>query len=121
MKVTGLSAVTLAIHDMSRAVIFYQALGFEMLHGGHSADFTSFAVGSSYLNLIVVEKSTSIAWWGRIIFYVDDVDAFYDNAINAGLRPSFTPRDAAWGERYFHMLDLDGHELSFAHPLRAAK
>ena len=61
MKVTGLSAVTLAIHDMSRAVIFYQALGFEMLHGGHSADFTSFAVGSSYLNLIVVEKSTSIA------------------------------------------------------------
>jgi len=28
------------------------------------------------------------------------------------------PRDASWGERYFHMPDPDGHELSFARPLR---
>jgi hypothetical protein len=28
------------------------------------------------------------------------------------------PRDASWGERYFHMLDEDGHELSFARQLR---
>src|SRR5260370_34379779 len=28
------------------------------------------------------------------------------------------PRDAAWGERYFHMPDPDGHELSFARPLQ---
>ena len=24
------------------------------------------------------------------------------------------PADAPWGERYFHVLDPDGHELSFA-------
>jgi catechol-2,3-dioxygenase len=30
------------------------------------------------------------------------------------------PRNASWGERYFHMLDPDGHELSFARPLRPA-
>jgi len=28
------------------------------------------------------------------------------------------PQDASWGERYFHMLDPDGHELSFARPLK---
>ena len=28
------------------------------------------------------------------------------------------PQDASWGERYFHMRDPDGHELSFAPPLR---
>ena len=28
------------------------------------------------------------------------------------------PRDAAWGERYFHLHDPDGHELSFAQPIR---
>jgi hypothetical protein len=28
-----------------------------------------------------------------------------------------SPRDASWGERYFHMLDSDGHELSFARPI----
>ncbi|MEC7657646.1 MAG: VOC family protein, partial [Pseudomonadota bacterium] len=27
--------------------------------------------------------------------------------------------DASWGERYFHITDPDGHELSFAHPLDA--
>jgi uncharacterized glyoxalase superfamily protein PhnB len=24
------------------------------------------------------------------------------------------PTDAPWGERYFHLRDPDGHELSFA-------
>jgi len=28
-----------------------------------------------------------------------------------------SPRDAAWGERFFHVTDPDGHELSFAEPL----
>ena len=27
------------------------------------------------------------------------------------------PRNASWGERYFHLQDPDGHELSFAKPL----
>jgi hypothetical protein len=27
------------------------------------------------------------------------------------------PRDAEWGERYFHLHDPDGHELSFAQPV----
>ncbi|MHC4164482.1 MAG: VOC family protein, partial [Planctomycetota bacterium] len=27
------------------------------------------------------------------------------------------PADAEWGERYFHITDPDGHELSFARPL----
>jgi uncharacterized glyoxalase superfamily protein PhnB len=31
-----------------------------------------------------------------------------------------SPRDAEWGERFFHMDDPDGHELSFARPLRSS-
>jgi uncharacterized glyoxalase superfamily protein PhnB len=27
------------------------------------------------------------------------------------------PRDAQWGERFFHVTDPDGHEISFAWPL----
>ena len=30
------------------------------------------------------------------------------------------PRDAEWGERFFHLIDPDGHELSFARPLRSS-
>jgi hypothetical protein len=33
--------------------------------------------------------------------------------IAADLKPEITPRDAEWGERFFHLVD-DGHELSFA-------
>jgi catechol 2,3-dioxygenase-like lactoylglutathione lyase family enzyme len=44
--IEGLSAITLATHDMPRAVRFYQTLGFEILHGGEAAAFTSsFACG----------------------------------------------------------------------------
>jgi uncharacterized glyoxalase superfamily protein PhnB len=38
--------------------------------------------------------------------------------IAAGYRPDTAPRDAEWGERFFHVTDPDGHELSFAKPLR---
>jgi len=52
-KVLGLSAITLATHDMPRAVRFYRSLGFVLHFGGEAADFTSFAFGSSFLNLIL--------------------------------------------------------------------
>ena len=32
--IEGISAVTLSTHEMPRAVRFYRALGFEVLHGG---------------------------------------------------------------------------------------
>ena len=38
--------------------------------------------------------------------------------IAAGYPPDTAPRDAEWGERFFHVTDPDGHELSFAKPLR---
>jgi uncharacterized glyoxalase superfamily protein PhnB len=53
-------------------------------------------------------------WWGRAIFHVDDVDAVYAIAQARGFATEAPPRDAAWGERYFHVRDPDGHELSFA-------
>ena len=32
--IEGISAVTLGTHEMLRAIRFYRALGFEILHGG---------------------------------------------------------------------------------------
>ncbi|VXC87197.1 Glyoxalase-like domain containing protein [Burkholderia sp. 8Y] len=115
-RVEGLSAVTLATHDMARAVGFYQALGFRIVHGGANEAFTSFALGTSFLN-ITSETHGPIQWWGRVIIYVSDVDAFYSNVKAQGIEPHFAPRDAPWNERYFHLTDPDGHELSFARPL----
>jgi uncharacterized glyoxalase superfamily protein PhnB len=53
-----------------------------------------------------------------VIFYDSDVDGLYARALAAGLAPEAAPRDAEWGERFFHLTDPDGHELSFARPLR---
>lgn len=112
-----LSAVTLATHDMRRAVRFYRMLGFEILHGGEEADFTSFRAGGSFLNLAVVPAGGEWSWWGRVIFYDSDLDGLHARLVAAGLRPQNEPRDAPWGERFFHVTDPDGHELSFAWPL----
>lgn len=114
--IESISAVTLATSDMASAVHFYQMLGFVLKSGGPSNTFTSFSLGDSSLNLAATTHR-SIHWWGRLIFYVSDVDGLYQKALYAGLKPKFSPRDGAWGERYFHINDMDGHELSFAKPL----
>lgn len=116
--IQSLSAITLATHDMARSVRFYTALGFEPRYGGEEKSFTSFAAGpTSFLNIVLAAPETEWTWWGRTIFHVDDVDALHARAIAAGLHPDAEPADASWGERYFHITDPDGHELSFAKPL----
>jgi uncharacterized glyoxalase superfamily protein PhnB len=117
--IEGISAVTLATHDMRRAVRFYHMLGFQLLYGGEDATFSSFHAGGNFLNLIAQSPERRWSWWGRLIFYASDVDALYSRLVAAGCPPDTAPRDAEWGERFFHLTDPDGHELSFARPLRS--
>ena len=116
--IESISAITLATHDMKRAVRFYRMLGFAIVHGGEDAAFTSFRAGANFLNLIAQPVEQTWSWWGRVIFYDSDVDVLHARVLAAGYRPDTAPRDAEWGERYFHLTDPDGHELSFARPLR---
>lgn len=117
--IESINAITLATHDMARAMKFYRALGFECIHGGDHATFTSFRAGSGYLNLVVQPTDRLWSWWGRVIFWVSDVDALCAKANAEGYQPDTAPRDAEWGERFFHITDPDGHELSFARLLAA--
>jgi uncharacterized glyoxalase superfamily protein PhnB len=117
--IESISAVTLATHDMRRAVRFYRMLGFQLLYGGEDATFSSFRAGGNFLNLIAQSDERRWSWWGRLIFYESDVDALYSRLVAAGCQPDTAPRDAEWGERFFHLTDPDGHELSFAQPLRS--
>ena len=117
VMIESISAITLATHNMSRAVRFYRMLGFEIVHGGDDAAFTSFRAGTNYLNLIAQPAERNWSWWGRVIFYHSNVDALHASLVAVGYRPDTAPRDAEWGERFFHLTDPDGHELSFAWPL----
>jgi catechol 2,3-dioxygenase-like lactoylglutathione lyase family enzyme len=112
-----INAVTLATADMAASFAFYVALGFEPLVGGADAEFTTYAAGPGFLNVqLDLEHAPILAIWGRVIFWVDDVDAMHARAVAHGYEPVNEPADASWGERYFHLRDPDGHELSFARP-----
>ena len=111
-EVEHICAVTFVVRDMARSVAFYRKLGFSIFHGGEGASFSSFRFGEAFINLAASSSYESQAW-GRVIFRVTDADTYYKSLTAAGLRPD-EPKDAAWGERFFHVLDPDGHELSFA-------
>ena len=47
VTIDSISAVTLATHDMARALRFYLALGFVLRYGSESAQFSSFSAGNA--------------------------------------------------------------------------
>lgn len=49
-----------------------------------------------------------------IHLYVEDVDAVYKRAVNAGCKPSMPVMDTFWGDRYGKLTDPFGHEWSVA-------
>jgi catechol 2,3-dioxygenase-like lactoylglutathione lyase family enzyme len=139
MKVYAISAITLNIENMQRSCNFYSHIpGFRLVYGGSATDsFTTYEIGSSnsknnprtYLNL---ELSSLIntdfnvnnerKHLGRIIFHTEDVDKLYfylknNQDLSNSILFENEPKDAPWGERYFHITEPDGYQISFAMPL----
>jgi len=115
MSIASIVGVTFAVSDMARTVTFYKKLGFDLIYGGEDSEFATLRAQNAYVHL-VLRPGYEGQWWGRTIFRVDSADTQYAVALSAGLEPA-EPRNASWGERYFHMSDPDGHELSFAERL----
>ena len=118
---------------MEKSCKFYSIIpGFKIAYGGSSSDsFTTFEIGEDstykmYLNLEVKRNIDSTIRhhsdkmdFGRIIFYSVDVDELYsrltnDASISELVSFENEPMNASWGERFFHMRDPDGYQLSFA-------
>ena len=117
MRIEKISAVTLKVASMRNSVRFYgDVLGMEIIYGGEDGCFSSLRTKDVKDPILNLEQGGPVAHWGRMIFYVADVNAFWAYLRGKGFTPE-TPRDASWGERYFHMSDPDGHELSFARPI----
>jgi catechol 2,3-dioxygenase-like lactoylglutathione lyase family enzyme len=117
--VEKISAVTIRVAKMNESVRFYRdVLGMELLYGGERAGFSSLRAKYAQSAILNLEQGDPATGWGRIIFHVTDVDTVWRHLKDRGFDPEL-PRDASWGERYFHLPDPDGHELSFARPLVA--
>jgi catechol 2,3-dioxygenase-like lactoylglutathione lyase family enzyme len=126
-----ISAVTLIIKNMKRSCNFYSQIpGFKLVYGGSSTDtFTTYLIGydypSIYLNL-ELHTDTHIGdfnsdfnkrHFGRIIFHTEDVDKLYSyfknsKEISDTVVFENESKDAPWGERYFHLREPDGYQLS---------
>jgi hypothetical protein len=67
-------------------------------------------------------KTKGIENFGRIIFHCEDVDKLYsymqhDECISKSIVFENKPTNASWGERFFHIREPNGYQLSFAQPL----
>ena len=137
----SINALTFCVSDMRCSCAFYSSLGLHLTFGGKDAPFSTFSASpeppsatnnAMHINLMHAPSYRPVApqpgapgGWGRAVIFVDDVDALHARLI-AGQQPGLQsglaecavppPRDAPWGERYFHVSDPDGHELSFATP-----
>ena len=110
-----MSAVILAVRAMPGAITFYTQLGFTLVYGSPQAQFGTLQAGDALVNLTLAPNFRP-TWWGRTIFRVDNVETLYHSAVAQGLTPSAL-QHGSWGERYFHLTDPNGYELSFAQRL----
>jgi catechol 2,3-dioxygenase-like lactoylglutathione lyase family enzyme len=143
MKVYGISAITLKVKDMEKSCSLYSKIpGFRLAHGGGPFDiFTIFEIGegskATYLNLepiaeidgsfdfnekFYLGKKRGREDFGRVIFHTENVDKLYsymkhDEHISKYIVFENKPTNAPWGERYFHIREPNGYQLSFAQPL----
>jgi hypothetical protein len=126
MNLLKISAITLKIKNMRKEWQFYSKIpGLILRYGGPDSSFTSFEMtaefhnSKSYINLELTNRLKFDTNFGRIIIYSKNVDKLYEyfkqhEDICRLVKFKNKPVDGAWGERYFHILDPEEYELSFA-------
>ena len=91
------------------------------------SNYRGISRGQDYTEPSTLRKATaedrSREDFGRIIFHTENVDELYsymkkDEFISRNAVFETEPADAPWGERFFHIREPNGYQLSFAQPLR---
>jgi len=79
VRIEKISAVTLKVASMRNSVRFYgDVLGMEVIYGGEDGSFSSLRANDGSAPILNLEQGRSVTSWGRMIFYVADVDAFWE-------------------------------------------
>ena len=80
--------------NMKASLDFYgNVLGMELLYGGERASFSSLRASDSASAILNLEQGVSMPQWGRLIFHVTDVDAFWTHLQQKGFDPE-APQNA---------------------------
>jgi catechol 2,3-dioxygenase-like lactoylglutathione lyase family enzyme len=79
MRIEKIPAVTLKVASMRNSVRFYKdVLGMEIIFGGEDGSFSSLRAQDDNTAILNLEQGHSVPGWGRMIFYVADVDVFWE-------------------------------------------
>src|SRR5947209_14129416 len=88
LTVEKISAVTLRVSNMKASVQFYRdVLGMELLYGGETAVFSSLRAKHAESAILNLEETNTVTQWGRLIFYVADVDEVWRHLKERGFDP----------------------------------
>ncbi len=119
----SVAGVICLVRDLQRSTAFYEMLGFEFKKRIPGVSATA------YLNWFWIEllledkivtdefkedvKATSKGAGQYIHISVGNVDDYYKNLLEKGLKPLGEPQDYPWGSREFVIKDPDGYKLVF--------
>ncbi|MCP3722150.1 VOC family protein [Paraburkholderia sp. CNPSo 3272] len=121
----------LTVRDARASMDFYRAaLGFavrdsveddgavmhvEMTY--HDQLIVMFAPEGAFGSTAHTPKSAQTVAPQSFYLYVDDVDAVYARALEAGAKSLSEPQDQFWGDRFAQIEDLDGYRWALARHL----
>jgi uncharacterized glyoxalase superfamily protein PhnB len=118
----------LAVRSAAASIAFYgNAFGFErrelidedgaIMHvemSYHGQLILMFAPEGAFGSTARTPRSADLMAPQSFYLYVDDVDAVYQRALDAGAKSLSEPRDQFWGDRFAQIEDLDGYRWALA-------
>ena len=117
MKIKSVSGVACYVKNLSKAVKFYETLGFQVRkrEPNHVTVYSNWF----WIDLLAIgkegraefKKEANLSGKGAGLYRylsVDNVDDFYQALLVKGLKPSSEPRDWPSGNREFVIRDPDG-------------
>jgi catechol 2,3-dioxygenase-like lactoylglutathione lyase family enzyme len=121
-----IAAVAVSATDLSRAIAFYEVLGFrfpppepDALHVEAEAGIRLMIDAASLVEQLTGEPPTPGGAPGFALLYDSpaEVDEVAGRVAAAGYRVATPPWDAPWGQRYATVVDPDGYSVDLFCPL----
>lgn len=124
MKVNSLDALIFTSSQIKETGEFYKELGFKLVEEKHGNGPIHFACefGGCHFAIFETKKEgranpQEFGGSTKIGFNVDDVDTFYNKAIELGAASKLEPDNAPWG-RNAVIIDPDGRTIEFNGPVK---
>ena len=122
MNVNSISGLTCYVKDLARTAQFYETIGFR--RGKEEPDRATFYVNWFFVTFIAQDREddadlrmeAELPNRGSGLFLyvkVDDVEAFHQAVVSAGMKPDGEPIMRRSGNREFVLRDPDGYKLAF--------